>query len=133
MASQSPLGSHRQAWLDAHPDRDGAWLRRMAVEGFDIHHIDGDHSNDGPDNLVLIEHADHMRVHGQAPFRRGRGVNWSGFVRNVVTKEEAAHAALRRKALRIAKEQGRRLLSDEEAAACRQEYEQAQRELVASL
>lgn len=38
----------------------------MLIEGFDIHHRDGDHSNNSPDNLVLIEHIDHMRLHGMS-------------------------------------------------------------------
>jgi HNH endonuclease len=36
----------------------------MLIEGFQVHHMDGDHSNDSPDNLVLIEAADHMMLHG---------------------------------------------------------------------
>ena len=36
----------------------------MLKAGFDIHHIDGNHSNNAPANLVLIEHKDHMRLHG---------------------------------------------------------------------
>ena len=57
------LEPHRQAWLDAHPERDETWLRRMAKEGFDIHHVDGDHENNDPLNLVLIEHQDHFMLH----------------------------------------------------------------------
>ena len=66
------LGPYRQAWLTAHPDRDREWLLRMAREGFDVHHVDGDHTNNMPDNLVLIDHADHMRLHGQKPMRRSK-------------------------------------------------------------
>ena len=65
------LEAHRQAWLDAHPGRNEFWLRRMAKEGFDVHHVDGDHRNNAPGNLVLMEHVDHMRLHGLAPMRRG--------------------------------------------------------------
>lgn len=36
----------------------------MLRDGFDVHHLDGDHSNDDPANLALIEHTDHMRLHG---------------------------------------------------------------------
>lgn len=54
---------YHQAWLDAHPERDEAWLRRQLADGFDVHHMDGDHSNNDPGNLVLIEAADHMRLH----------------------------------------------------------------------
>ncbi len=57
------LEPHRQAWLDVHPERDETWLRRMAKEGFDVHHIDGDHENNDPLNLVLIEHRDHFMLH----------------------------------------------------------------------
>jgi HNH endonuclease len=55
---------HWDAWLEFHPNRDVEWLRRMIVEGFDVHHLDANRSNNHPDNLVLIESSDHMRLHG---------------------------------------------------------------------
>jgi len=58
------LQAHHRAWLSAHPDRSEDWLRDMFSEGFDIHHVDGDHHNNTPLNLVLIEAVDHMRLHG---------------------------------------------------------------------
>jgi len=58
------LQPHHEAWLRAHPGRTEEWLREMFLEGFDIHHVDGDHSNNTPLNLVLIEAVDHMRLHG---------------------------------------------------------------------
>lgn len=57
------LQSYHVSWLTAHPGRGEEWLRRMLREGFDVHHLDGNHSNDAPDNLVLIEHTDHMMIH----------------------------------------------------------------------
>ena len=32
-------------------------------DGFEIHHIDGDRSNDNADNLIALSHEDHMRIH----------------------------------------------------------------------
>lgn len=58
------LGQHHFAWLAAHPTRTEAWLRERLAEGFDVHHHDGNHANDDPANLILIEHLDHMRLHG---------------------------------------------------------------------
>lgn len=58
------LEPYHIAWLDKHPERDIAWLRDRMRDGFDIHHIDGDHSNNDPANLVLIEHLDHIKLHG---------------------------------------------------------------------
>lgn len=40
------------------------WLRERLKDGFHVHHIDGDHTNDAPKNLVLIDGVDHMRLHG---------------------------------------------------------------------
>lgn len=54
---------HHQAWLDSRPDRTVFWLKARLKEGFHIHHIDGDHGNNNPDNLVLIEGVDHMKFH----------------------------------------------------------------------
>jgi hypothetical protein len=55
---------YQQAWLGAHPERSEAWLREALANGFDVHHVDGNHENDAPENLVLIELADHRRLHG---------------------------------------------------------------------
>ncbi len=57
---------HHLVWLRSHPHRSHKWLKERLSDGFDVHHIDGDHSNNNPDNLVLIEHVDHMRLHGMS-------------------------------------------------------------------
>lgn len=58
------LQSYHYAWLSEHPYRSEEWLKAKLVEGFDIHHLDGNHDNNDPANLVLIEHSDHMMLHG---------------------------------------------------------------------
>ena len=57
------LKDHHVVWLLSHPERSESWLREMTARGFDVHHLDGDHSNNLPDNLVLIEHRDHLMLH----------------------------------------------------------------------
>lgn len=57
------MQSYHWAWLANHPDRSERWLRNMLADGFQVHHIDGDHSNDEPSNLALIEGQDHLRLH----------------------------------------------------------------------
>lgn len=61
--NQKPLQSYHFAWLSVHPERTEEWLLRMLSDGFHVHHIDGDHLNDDPLNLVLIEGGDHMMLH----------------------------------------------------------------------
>ncbi len=58
-----PLKSHHKAWLSLHPDRSEEWLQARLLDGFDVHHLDHNHANNDPANLVLIEAQDHMRVH----------------------------------------------------------------------
>lgn len=58
------LKPHHLAWLETRAHRSAEWLRSRLRDGFDVHHMDGDHSNNDPANLVLIEHTDHMRLHG---------------------------------------------------------------------
>lgn len=58
------MADHHLVWLMSHPHRSSDWLRNALKDGFDVHHIDGDHSNNAPENLVLIEHVDHMALHG---------------------------------------------------------------------
>jgi hypothetical protein len=89
------LRDHHKAWLAAHPDRSADWLKRMLVEGFQVHHIDGDHDNNHPSNLALIEGNDHMRLHGlfslirtdNAVSRKGGKGRWA----NKTAKEKSAH------------------------------------------
>lgn len=57
------LKAYHRVWLSVHPNRSEQWLLDRMADGFDIHHMDGDHSNNCPENLILIEHADHMRLH----------------------------------------------------------------------
>jgi len=57
------MNKHQKAWLKANPHRSAAWLREKLADGFDIHHLDGNHDNDDPLNLLLIEVIDHMRLH----------------------------------------------------------------------
>lgn len=57
------LMPHHVAWLFAHPERSPEWLKEHTRDGFDVHHIDGDHSNNDPNNLILTEHRDHFMLH----------------------------------------------------------------------
>lgn len=103
---------HHEAWLAAHPDRSREWLRRMIAEGFDVHHVDEDHSNNHPANLVLIEMVDHLRLHGlfrllrpdgRAVSSRGGKNRWAGKTQ----KEKSAHMKMMVMA-RIKKDRKRR-------------------------
>lgn len=59
------LQSYHRVWLSCHPGRTEQWLRERLADGFHVHHADGDHGNDAPSNLILIEGLDHMLiVHG---------------------------------------------------------------------
>ena len=63
---------HHEEWLAAHPYRSAEWLRERIADGFDVHHIDGDHDNNDPTNLILIEHGDHMALHNGGVIIEGR-------------------------------------------------------------
>jgi len=54
---------HHAAWLAANPHRTEHWLAERTKDGFDIHHLDGNHSNNDPLNLVLIDGGDHLMIH----------------------------------------------------------------------
>lgn len=71
------MDAHHLAWLSAHQDRTAEWLAERLRDGFDVHHLDGDHGNNDPTNLVLIEAADHMRLHGMSG-RRVTRINGGG-------------------------------------------------------
>lgn len=65
--------AYHHAWLSAHPARTFEWLRERIADGFHIHHVDGDHGNNDPANLILIEGADHIGLHASL---RGGVVRW---------------------------------------------------------
>lgn len=58
------MKEHHIAWLEANKHRSKQWLKDRLADGFDIHHIDGNHGNNDPWNLILVESADHGRLHG---------------------------------------------------------------------
>lgn len=58
------MQDYHRIWLEKHPHRSEEWLKERLSEGFDIHHADGDRSNNDHDNLMLIDHVDHMGLHG---------------------------------------------------------------------
>lgn len=59
-----PLEPYHYSWLRNHPSRTEEWLRERLADGFHIHHLDGNHSNDGASNLVLMDGQDHLALHG---------------------------------------------------------------------
>ncbi len=66
------MKSYHYAWLKAHPYRTEEWLEARLKDGFDVHHIDGDTVNEKAENLCLIEHGDHMALHGMEKGRLHR-------------------------------------------------------------
>jgi len=64
------MEKHHEAWLSIHPEWSAKDLYDAISMGFDIHHEDGDHSNNDPSNLLLVEHQDHMRLHGSVPLNQ---------------------------------------------------------------
>jgi hypothetical protein len=61
----SRLSPPQIAWLTKHQERSEEWLRARLADGFEIHHLDGNHANDEPGNLLLIESVDHKSLHGR--------------------------------------------------------------------
>ena len=66
------LKKHHCVWLLTRPHRSAEWLLDRMKDGFDIHHMDGDHENNDPKNLCLIEHTDHMMIHNGGSYTMGR-------------------------------------------------------------
>jgi hypothetical protein len=63
-SSGKEIPAHHAAWLSVHPHRSEQWLAERIRDGFDVHHLDGQSDNNDAANLVLIEHTDHMAIHG---------------------------------------------------------------------
>jgi hypothetical protein len=60
----SGLKEHHRKWLESHTGRTEEWLAEKLMDGFDIHHIDGNCENNDAENIVLIECSDHLLLHG---------------------------------------------------------------------
>lgn len=103
------LSSYHLAWLSAHPERTAEWLSARLADGFHVHHVDGDHSNDAPLNLVLIEGIDHNRiVHGWTRLKvlghnREAGKKGGSNSRRYVGKRKAKQLARKASAARWGK------------------------------
>lgn len=85
------LKEHHYVWLKAHPGRDEEWIKTALHAGFDIHHIDGNHENDDPDNLILIELGDHQRIHNGLviDFHNSRRGKWGVREKRIGLGDEA--------------------------------------------
>ncbi len=57
------LKDYHKVWLANHPLRTENWLREKLKDRFHIHHIDCNHLNNAANNLMLVEGADHLRLH----------------------------------------------------------------------
>lgn len=97
------LETYHLAWLGAHPWRTPEWFREKLRDGFDVHHLDGDHSSDDPKNLILIEHSDHMMLHGGRTAGRvaSRKDDWGGEMIDIVPAKQARSRPKRPKGVRV--------------------------------
>ena len=66
----SYMKDYHLIWASKHGVSDD-FVSQATAAGFDIHHIDGDHGNNAPENLVMIYSGDHFAFHG-APRFAGR-------------------------------------------------------------
>jgi hypothetical protein len=57
------MKEYHRVWLEHNPHRTEDWLKDKLRDGFTIHHIDGNHDNNSPNNLVLVTWADHTMIH----------------------------------------------------------------------
>ncbi len=58
--------TYHKIWMEKH-GVSAEWMEQALRNGFDIHHVDGDHTNNEPGNLVMIYHGDHFQFHGGSP------------------------------------------------------------------
>lgn len=78
------LQEYHLAWLSIHTERTEEWLREKLADGFHIHHLDGSHDNNKPQNLVLMDGKDHLALHGM-DMRSGTQKNFK-FARRVLKR-----------------------------------------------
>lgn len=69
------MKDYHKAYLSKQTMTEDFFFEALA-NGFDIHHLDGDHSNNDPDNLVMIYHFDHFAMHGAKGFENRYKDRW---------------------------------------------------------
>ena len=57
------MHKHHFIWLRKYPHRTETWFQEKPDDGFHIHHQDGNHANNSPNNLLLIDGNDHFLLH----------------------------------------------------------------------
>jgi len=78
------LKPHHQAWLNAHPNHNEVWMLTAISAGFDVHHVDQDKENNDPDNLLMIERDDHMKIHGMVHFLNKKdNPSWDSYAKRI--------------------------------------------------
>jgi hypothetical protein len=86
------MQDYHKVWIE---DRgvDEDYLKAALLSGFDMHHLDGDHENNDPSNLILIHHLDHVMLHKSIPIPQ-RGLVWhdkEGYVNTKLIRGEKAY------------------------------------------
>lgn len=70
--------SHQYGYYRSGPKHGNKRMQRVVYSdtygniphGWDVHHIDGDKSNNALENLVALSRADHLRLHPRSPKKR---------------------------------------------------------------
>ena len=84
------MAKYHYVWLESHREYDENWLAQALSAGFDIHHVDGDHDNNDPANLIMVEKSDHQKLHGNhALFCHKDRNNWDDHNKRVKMGEQA--------------------------------------------
>jgi general stress protein YciG len=92
------LQPHHIAWLKCHPERTAEWLANRLADNFHVHHVDGDHGNDAPNNLALIEGLDHMLLfHGMKNYSANKEAGRLGGLSRAANLSQARMTAIGRK------------------------------------
>ena len=89
------LNEHVFIWLL----KEGLWQKGICntPDGYNVHHVDFDRSNNDPDNLVLVSTAEHARIHAERrkSFRAVRDGKFAEAARKTwslkTPEERAAH------------------------------------------
>lgn len=65
--------------------KEGMWQKGICStpEGFHVHHVDFNKTNNDPSNLVMLSHSDHRKIHSDKEEDKKRGV---GLKRNYQTQ-----------------------------------------------
>lgn len=117
-ANMMPIHAHRWVWINHH----GA-----IPKGMDIHHKDGDKSNNEIENLEMLSRSDHLKRHWEDPDLKSERRDFLDIIRPKVHEYLRSEEGRKRQSESSKKAWEKRRKDQKSCEVCKKEYETYQK------